>query len=115
MEDWANAEAMATEVISANKYSLIARDKLLTDFGLQNNSETIFEVHYLTTDNLGSDQLTNFTLQSGSYGDLLATDDLYNSYDAADARRGFLIKSKRSGSGREPCRDHQQIHEYHHF
>jgi hypothetical protein len=101
MEDWTNAEAMATEVISANKYSLIARDKLLTDFGLQNNSETIFEVHYLTTDNLGSDQLTNFTLQSGSYGDLLATDDLYNSYDAADARRGFLIKGKRSGSGGE--------------
>jgi len=67
MEDWPNAEAMATEVIGANKHSLIARDKLLTDFGLQNNSETIFEVHYLTTDNLGSDQLTNFTLQSGSY------------------------------------------------
>lgn len=101
MEDWANAEAMATDVIIANKYSLIARDKLLTDFGLQNNGETIFEVHYLTTDNLGSDQLTNFTLQTGSYGDLLATDDLYNAYDAADARRGFLIKSKRSGSGGE--------------
>lgn len=101
MEDWANAEAMATEVIDANKYSLLVRDKLLTDFSLQNNSETIFEVHYLTTDNLGSDQLANFTLQAGSYGDLLVTDDLYNSYDPADARRGFLIKSKRSGSGGE--------------
>lgn len=101
MGDWEKAETMATEVIGANKYTLLTREKLLTDFGLQNNSETIFEVHYLTTDNLGSDQLTNFTLQSGSYGDLLATDNLYNAYDAADARRGFLIKSKRSGSGGE--------------
>lgn len=101
MEDWPNAEALATEVIGANKYTLLSRDKLLTDFGLQNNSETIFEVHYYTTDNNGSDQLANFTLQGSSYGDLLASDDLYNSYEATDQRRGFIPKSKRSGSGGE--------------
>lgn len=98
MERWVDAEAQATAVISANKYSLLTKDKLPTDFQLENNGETIFEMIYLTTDNLGTDAMVNFCLQGGSYGDLLATDDLYNRYDATDARRSFLVKGKRSGA-----------------
>ncbi|SJZ82297.1 SusD family protein [Chitinophaga eiseniae] len=98
MEKWEAAETMATEVISSNKYTLLAKDKLAGDFQLQNNGETVFEILYLTTDNLGTDAMVNFCLQGGSYGDLLATEDLYNQYDAADARRAFLVKGKRSGA-----------------
>ncbi|NML21482.1 RagB/SusD family nutrient uptake outer membrane protein [Pseudoflavitalea sp. G-6-1-2] len=96
-EEWASAEAVASEVISdVKKYTLIQRDKLVGGFQTQNSSEAIFEVHYSSTDNLGSDMMANFTLQAGSYGDLLATDDLFNSYDAADVRKGFLLKGSRT-------------------
>ncbi|MFB6456845.1 RagB/SusD family nutrient uptake outer membrane protein [Chitinophaga sp. Hz27] len=95
---WADAEKLATDIITDNKYTLLAKDKLATDFQLENNSETIFEILYLTTDNLGTDAMVNFCLQGGSYGDMLATDDLYNQYDATDVRRSFVVKGKRSGA-----------------
>ncbi len=98
LQKWPEAETLATEIISSNKYALLTKDKLPTDFQLENNGETIFEILYLTTDNLGTDAMVNFCLQGGSYGDMLATDDLYNQYDATDARRTFLVKGKRSGA-----------------
>jgi len=104
MEDWPNAEAMATDVITANKYTLLTNANYVsgsTNFRTQNNSESIFEVLYNTTSNLGTDALVAFLLQGASYGDGLATDDLYNKYTATDVRRGFMAKGKRSGSGGE--------------
>ena len=104
MEDWVNAEIMAGDVITSNKYTLLNNANYVsgtTNFRNQNNSETIFELVYNTTNNLGSDALVAFLLQGGSYGDGLATDDLYNRYTATDVRRGFMAKGKRSGSGGE--------------
>lgn len=100
-EDWTNAEAMATEVIDSKKYTLLASSGYVANSRLQNNTETIFEVQYTATDNLGSDALVNFCKQSGSYGDALATDNLYKIFTATDVRRGLLLLSKRSGSGGE--------------
>lgn len=100
-EDWANAEAMATEVIDSKKYTLLANNGYVANSRLQNNTETIFEVQYTATDNLGSDAMVNFSKQGGSYGDALATENLYNIYTAADVRRGLLLMGKRSGSGGE--------------
>lgn len=104
MGDWVNAELMATDVISSNKYTLLSNANYVsgsTNFRTQNNSESIFEIVYNTTNNLGTDALASFLLQGASYGDGLATDDLYNKYTATDVRRGFMAKSKRSGSGGE--------------
>lgn len=104
MGDWVNAEALATEVINSNKYTLLSNANYVTgstNFRTQNNSEAIFEVQYTLTDNLAQDALSSFLLQGASYGDGLATDDLYNLYKSTDVRRGFMTKSKRSGSGGE--------------
>ncbi|RYZ92596.1 MAG: RagB/SusD family nutrient uptake outer membrane protein, partial [Sphingobacteriaceae bacterium] len=54
MEDWANAELMATDVITGNKYNLLTNANLVsgsTNFRTQNNTESIFEVLYSTTSN----------------------------------------------------------------
>jgi len=105
MGDWQNAEAMATDVIASNKYTLLSNANYVsgsTNFRIQNNSEAIFEIVYNTTSNLGTDRLTAFLLQGSSYGDGLATDDLYNVYTATDVRRGFLTKGSRSG-GENPA------------
>jgi len=104
MGDWANAEAMATEVISSNKYTLLTNANYAAgsaNFRTQNNAEGIFEVQFTPTDNLAQDALCSFLLQGASYGDGLATDDLYNLYKTTDVRRNFMAKSKRSGSGGE--------------
>lgn len=104
MGDWPNAEAMATDVITGNKYTLLTNANYVSgssNFRTQNNSETIFEVQFTATNNLKTDAVSAFLLQTGSYGDGLATDDLYNQYTATDVRRGFITKGKRSGSGGE--------------
>ena len=105
MGDWVNAEIMATDVISSNKYTLLTNANYVsgsTNFRTQNNSETIFEILYNTTSNLSSNSLVAFLSQTGSYGDALATDDLYNIYSATDVRRGFMTKGSRSG-GENPA------------
>jgi hypothetical protein len=104
MGDWVNAETMATDVIAANKYTMLSNANYVTgatNFRTQNNAEAIFEVQYTATNNLAQNALSSFLLQGASYGDGLATDELYNLYKSTDVRRGFMVKSKRSGSGGE--------------
>lgn len=104
MGDWVNAEAMATDVITSNKYTMLSNANYVSGapgFRTQNNPEAIFEVQYTATNNLAQNALSSFLLQGASYGDGLATDELYNLYKSTDVRRGFMSKSKRSGSGGE--------------
>ena len=101
MEDYPNAELMATDVIASNRYTLLSNANLVsgsTNFRTQNNSEAIFEVVYNSTSNLGTDRLAAFLFQGSSYGDGLATDDLYNSYTATDVRRGFMTRGSRTSA-----------------
>ena len=101
MEDWLNAEAMATDVITSNKYTLLTNANYVsgsTNFRTQNNSEAIFEIVYNATNNLSSDRLAAFLFQSSSYGDGLATDDLYNLYTTTDVRKGFMTRGSRSSA-----------------
>lgn len=99
-EDWANAIAQATAVIGSGKYGLLARATLVDDFKKQYTAESIFEVANTTTDNLSTDWIGYFYNQGG-YGDALATDGLYNLYSATDARKSFMTRSRRTGSGGE--------------
>ncbi|MDN3586468.1 RagB/SusD family nutrient uptake outer membrane protein [Pedobacter aquatilis] len=101
MEDWVNAEAMATDVIVSNKFTLLSNANYQsgsTNFRTQNNSEAIFEVVYNSTSNLGTDRLAAFLFQGSSYGDGLATDDLFNLYSAADVRKGFMTRGSRTSA-----------------
>lgn len=101
MEKWENAEQHATSVIDSKAYTLLGNANFATDFSKQDNTETIFELQYSMTNRLSSDALANFLLQNGSYGDGLASMDLYNQYGSTDVRRNFLKIGKRSGTGGE--------------
>ncbi|MGO4291409.1 RagB/SusD family nutrient uptake outer membrane protein [Chitinophaga sp. RAB17] len=99
-EDWEDAEALANTVIKSNKYSLLTGDKLVSDFKITGNSETIFEIINTPVDNPGTDGLGYMFNQDG-YGDVLATNNVFNIYTSGDVRRNFLQKSKRAGNGGE--------------
>lgn len=101
MEDWVNAEAIATEVIASNKFTLLSNANYQggsTNFRTQNNTEAIFEVVYNSTSNLGTDRLAAFLFQSSSYGDGLATDDLFNLYTSTDVRKAFMSRASRTSA-----------------
>ncbi|RFS18903.1 RagB/SusD family nutrient uptake outer membrane protein [Chitinophaga silvatica] len=101
-EDWEAVDSLATDVIKNGGFSLLTRTAMFEDSKKQNSSEAIFEIQFNQTDNLGSDALANFYWQSGSYGDGLATENLYSTYTATDARRGFVVKGSRK-SGENPA------------
>lgn len=84
-EDWANAESMATDVINDNAYSLVENPKYLDLWGVDNTSESLFEISMTEADNRGQNALGNMYLREG-YGDYLPSNDLISLYDPTDVR-----------------------------
>lgn len=99
-EDWIATTAAATEVITKGGYTLLDNTQVVTGFKTNGNTETILEVVNTPTDNRGTNSLVYMYAQGG-YGDAIATADLYNAYTATDARRAFITRGRRTGSGGE--------------
>jgi hypothetical protein len=98
-ENWKGAESMAADVINSDQYKLLSTNDLVSDFNEDNNSESIFEIIYTSSENEGTNSLFAFYNQDGgSYADALPTWNLYNIYDSTDVRRDFMkIGDRRDG------------------
>lgn len=83
-EDWANAEAMATEVIEAG-YDLVDNADYLTLWTQDNTSESIFEISMTESDNQGGNSIAAMYVVEG-YGDYLPSNDVVSLYNDGDAR-----------------------------
>jgi hypothetical protein len=90
MENWSQAEALATAVINSGKYSLLPGAALIDMYAVGGTSEAIFEIQNTTADNRGSDSLGGMYRASG-YGDYLPAKDLLNLIDANDVRWGWFV------------------------
>ncbi len=91
-EDWANAEAMATDVINSG-YSLVDNENYLNLWNVDNTSESIFEISNTDTDNEGGNSLAAMYLDEG-YGDYLPSNDVISLYDTDDARLEVFIEDE---------------------
>ncbi|PNW30287.1 RagB/SusD family nutrient uptake outer membrane protein [Formosa algae] len=91
-EDWANAEAMATEVINSG-YSLVSNANYLTVWSEDNSTESIFEIAMTETDNVGGNSIAGLYLAPavGGYGDYLPSNDVVSLYEEGDARLDVFI------------------------
>lgn len=96
--DWERSEALATEVIDSNQYSLLDRNDLVNNFGNEHNAESIFEIVNTNTNNSSSNSVGYYYHQLG-YGDALPSQELYDAYSAQDVRRDFMYIGNRSQSG----------------
>lgn len=86
-EDWANAEARATEVISSSSFSLVSNSNYFNLWTKDNSSESIFEISMTDSDNQGSNSLAGLYLKE-IYGDYLPSNDVLSLYNPLDARLG---------------------------
>ncbi|WP_235298117.1 RagB/SusD family nutrient uptake outer membrane protein [Portibacter marinus] len=84
-EDWANAEAMATEVINSGRYSLTPTENYAASWTMDFSSESIFEISMTEADNRGSDALGRMYIVEG-YGDYLPSNDLVSLIPEDDVR-----------------------------
>ena len=94
-ENWAQAEALATQVINSGKFSLYADgDAWLNSWGANFGSEDIFVVVNTQADNIGVNSIGGIIDRDG-YGDVLATEELFEMYSDTDARRSVMIRGDR--------------------
>ena len=95
MEQWQKAADYATKVINSGKYSLLEADEYAAMWDdATGSSEIIFEVYgsdkNANWDGSGWTHLPYLTATDGS-GDICATNDLYNLYEAGDARLALFV------------------------
>lgn len=84
-EDWANAEAMATDIISSGEYSLVSNANYYDLWTTDNSSESIFEISMTEADNVGGQGIAGLYLQTG-FGDYLPSNDVVSLYPVDDVR-----------------------------
>ena len=95
MEEWTLAEQLATEVINSGRYALYTdADAWLNSWGANIGDEDIFTLINTPTDNGGVNSIGGIYDQDG-YGDVLATEDLFNIYAATDIRRSVMNRGDR--------------------
>ena len=99
--DKASAKTAALDVIANSGFSAVtaanhaaywASGAVRTD-----KVETLFEVSSDATANLSFDALGYLYSQSGNYGDLLCSDDLYAKFEVTDIRRSLYATGVRGG------------------
>jgi starch-binding outer membrane protein, SusD/RagB family len=98
--DWTKSRDAALEVINNSGYSLVAGSSLAAFWsnpGLRTDKvEVMFEISEDAVNTNGTNALSYMYAQIG-YGDVLATDDLYNQYSATDYRRALFLTGTRAG------------------
>jgi len=129
MGDWNNANTVSLDVINNSGWVMLSSTAYVNPSGAlggtsaasslntyspggywaspavqtSTKNETFFEIGCDLLANNGFDQIGFIYLQvGGGYGDVLATDDLYNQYSATDVRRGLIPRAPagyRSGQG----------------
>lgn len=94
-EDWENAEVYASKVIDAGLYSLVSTTNYEGSWANKFTTESIFEIGFSAADNNSANSIGYLT-EPGAYGELLATEDLYNQYTDTDVRRTLIQKGVRA-------------------
>ena len=96
MEDWANAEAMASAVINSGRYSLVSNADYATQFLDGDSDEAILEMRFDLVDNPGSNHIGGMYKETG-YGDYLPATDLLNLMDPGDVRSTMFLTDPNLG------------------
>lgn len=100
-EDYSGAKQAALDIITNGGYQLTADLSSFTSYwlataGRTDKLESIFEINYPAAANNGVEGL-DYMYSAKGFGDLLATDSLYNLYSPSDFRRTLMADSTRGG------------------
>jgi hypothetical protein len=90
MENWTAANELATEIIDSGMYSLIPNDEYIDSWTLDNTKESIFSLINTETDNSKYSSISLYYI----FKRYLATNNLYNSFDDGDVRKGLISSNK---------------------
>lgn len=104
MGDWTNAQTTALDVINNSGFTIVPSTGVIAYWKgtdpRTDKVETIFEVTSDQNNSVSDGTLSAIYVSKpngGSYGDILATTDMYNAYTATDVRKGLISPQTRSG------------------
>jgi starch-binding outer membrane protein, SusD/RagB family len=92
VKDYPKAAAAAKKVIDSGKYSMTTNANHVASWSAVTNANTIFQLAFTPTDNLGFNSLF-FIYQQTTYGDIEVTENLYSLYELSDIRRSLFTKT----------------------
>lgn len=98
MGDYEKAKTAALDVVENGGYTLVQPEAYVAYWNnaapVSNKVETIFEISVDGVNNLGTNALAYIYEQDG-YGDILATEELYDLYSEEDVRQDVIIEGAR--------------------
>ena len=100
MGDWAKARDAALDVVNNSGFTIVSAASYVSYWRnpvpTGTKVETMFELSLDAANNNGTNALA-YLYDPAGYGDMLATNVLYNLYTATDVRRGLIIPGTRGG------------------
>lgn len=91
-ELWPEAISACQSVITSGKFSIIPAGGFVASFASDNAANSVFELAFSSTDNVGINGLAYIyrTTGGGSYGDVQVIDEVATLYEAGDVRANIL-------------------------
>jgi len=102
--DLKQANIYASYLISVNAYDLIPNEDYLKSWKLSNTKESILSLPSSLIDNQGTNSI-GYMLSKSGYGDIVATQDLYDLFSDNDVRKSMFLKRKDIYIFKYPGRD----------
>jgi len=91
--DWQRAKDAAKTVIDSKKYTIVASQDFVSSWANSSNQNSIFELAYSATDNLGVNSIAYIYRRvsaSSGYGDIRALDNVVNIFSGTDVRKRII-------------------------
>jgi SusD family. len=107
--DYATVVTEATQVINAKSDKFQSNANYISSWRSMKQPESLFELVYLTADNIGVNEslratfTSRNTLNSATFaarGNVVVSDDLFNKYAANDVRKGLIINGLGRNNGK---------------
>lgn len=99
-ERWNDAIRLSTDALASTQARLVAGADYANSFRISPNPEALFELNYVqATESLGSNESMQSltTLVTGSWGDVVPTNELFDLYEANDIRRAMYLPLTKQG------------------
>ena len=97
-KEWEKAKSASEAVINSGKFSIVDSANFVASWKTKNNINSIFELAFSTSDNLGISGLQNI-YRGTQYGDIEVLDNLLTVYDETDVRKSAGMISYETVSG----------------
>jgi starch-binding outer membrane protein, SusD/RagB family len=103
-KEWEKAKSASLSVLNSGKFVIADAAGFVNSWKTRNGNNSIFELAFSTTDNLGINGLQNI-YRGSQYGDIEVLDDLFSVFEEQDVRRSAAMIGYETIAGKKRLRN----------